>query len=156
MFHVAYSGIRVIRIILFVAQIKVPTGTFICATNRIYKYPNKFSGHFVMCICIHQQNHFSDKTNTHKTVCEGKNIRRDEKRRFVYLCICTSPLVDARRTRTQQERKQQSNNVAKNQRKREDSKEENLQPRKTVFQKDFQRTKIQNNKSQTMKPHHLS
>ena len=34
-------------------------------------------------------------------------------------------------------------NVAKNQRKREDSKEENLQPRKTVFQKDFQSKKIQ-------------
>ena len=38
-------------------------------------------------MCIHQQNHFSDKTNTHKTVCEGKNIRRDGKRIFVYLCI---------------------------------------------------------------------
>ena len=37
---------------------------------------------------IHQQNHYSDQTNTHKTVCEGKNIRRDGKRRFVYLFIC--------------------------------------------------------------------
>jgi len=41
-------------------------------------------------------------------------------------------------------------NVAKKQRKREDSKEENLQPRKTVFQKDFQSTNNPNNKSQTM------
>ena len=31
-----------------------------------------------MYLCIHQQNHFSDQTNTHKTVCEGS---------FVYLCI---------------------------------------------------------------------
>ena len=65
MFHVAYSGIRVIRIILFVAQIKVPPGTFICATNRIYKYPNKFSGHFVMCICVF----------TNKTTFRTKQIR---------------------------------------------------------------------------------
>jgi len=65
MFHVAYSGIRVIRIILFVAQIKVPPGTFICATNRIYKYPNKFSGHFVMCICVF----------TNKTTFQTKQIR---------------------------------------------------------------------------------
>ena len=62
MFHVAYSGIR---IILFVAQIKVPPGTFICATNRIYKYPNKFSGHFVMCICVF----------TNKTTFRTKQIR---------------------------------------------------------------------------------
>jgi hypothetical protein len=35
-------------------------------------------------------------------------------------------------------------NAAKKQKKkREDLKEENLQPRNTVFQKDFQRTKIQ-------------
>ena len=65
MFHVAYSGIRVIRIILFVAQIKVPPGTFICATNRIYEYPNKFSGHFVMCICVF----------TNKTTFRTKQIR---------------------------------------------------------------------------------
>ena len=90
MFHVAYSGIRVIRIILFVAQIKVPPGTFICATNRIYKYPNKFSGHFVMCICV-----FTNKT-TFRTKqirirqCEKEKTFKETKTEiclFVYLCI---------------------------------------------------------------------
>jgi hypothetical protein len=44
------------------------------------------------------------------------------------------------------ERNQSDNqiNVAKEKKKkREDSKEDKLQPRNTVFQKDFQRTKIQ-------------
>ena len=41
-----------------------------------------------MYLCIHQQNHFSDQTNTHKTVLKKKNIRRDGKRRFVNLRIC--------------------------------------------------------------------
>jgi hypothetical protein len=39
-------------------------------------------------LCIHQQNHFLDQTNTHKTVLKKKNIRRDGKRRFVNLHIC--------------------------------------------------------------------
>jgi hypothetical protein len=37
----------------------------------------------------------------------------------------------------------QINTAKKTKEKREDSKEENLQPRNTVFQKDFHRTKIQ-------------
>jgi hypothetical protein len=37
----------------------------------------------------------------------------------------------------------QINAAKKQKKKREDLKEENLQPRNTVFQKDFQRTKIQ-------------
>jgi len=36
---------------------KVPPGTFICATNRIYEYPHKYSGHFVMSIGV-----FTNKT----------------------------------------------------------------------------------------------
>jgi hypothetical protein len=56
-----------------------------------YKFTNtqiEFGSFCNVYLCIHQQNHFLNKTNTHKTVCEGKNIRRDGTRRFVYLCIC--------------------------------------------------------------------
>jgi hypothetical protein len=54
-------------------------------------------------------------------------------------------LVDARRTRTRKEPKQQSKDVGerRQKRKREDSKEDKLQPRNTVSQKDFEGTKIQ-------------
>jgi len=55
-----------------------------------------------------------------------------------------------------QSNNQKMESKEKEKEKREDSKEDKLQPRNTVFQKDFQRTKIQNNKSQTMKSHHLS
>jgi len=53
--------------------------------------------------------------------------------------------------REPEHKRNQSNNqinVAKEQKKkkREDSKEDKLQPRNTVFQKDFQRTKIQSSK----------
>ncbi len=55
-------------------------------------------------------------------------------------------LVDAQRTQTRKDPKRKSNERSrrtKEKRKREDSKEDKLQPRNTVFQKDFQRTKIQ-------------
>ncbi len=75
---------------LFVAQIKVPRGTFICATNRnlqictqigFWPYCNVF------CVFI-IKNHFLDKTNTHITDEKEINLRRDGKPSFVYLCIC--------------------------------------------------------------------
>ena len=52
---------------------------------EIYEYTTqiKFWSFCNVHLCIHQQNHFSDQTNTHKMVCEGKNHRRDGKRRFV-------------------------------------------------------------------------
>jgi hypothetical protein len=37
---------------IFVAQIKVPHGAFICATNKIFWIHKEKSGHFVMFICV--------------------------------------------------------------------------------------------------------
>jgi hypothetical protein len=39
-------------------------------------------------LCIHQQNQFSNKTNTQQTIAKVKNLHTEEKSSFAYLCIC--------------------------------------------------------------------
>jgi glycerol kinase len=50
-------------------------------------------------LCIHQQNHFSDQTNTHKTVLKKKHSQRwkTEISKFVYFfCIQQQNTIDLR------------------------------------------------------------
>jgi len=64
---------------------------YLCNKQQINKFTNTQIEFWSFCnvyLCTRQIKQFSDKTNTHETVEEVKNIRRDGKQSFVNLCIC--------------------------------------------------------------------